>query len=121
MANGSDSIDKYGGIPYLSQMTKEQWLAEGNAHAQVKRYEEALEAYVNVLLLDPNATAVYNRKGLVLLKLGRNEEAFDAFSKARVAFEFRIHLHPTDAEAYNGKGLALYGLNRHQEALAAFE
>ncbi len=46
-------------MSYLFQKTKEQWLAEGDAHYQVKRYEEALEAYVNVLLIDPNAAAVY--------------------------------------------------------------
>src|SRR5947209_10627296 len=108
-------------MSYLFQKTKEQWLAEGDAHYQVKRYEEALEAYVNVLLIDPNAAAVYNRKGFALLKLRRNEEAFDAFSKARDAFEFDIHLHPNDAEAYTGKDLALHGLNRSLEAVRTLE
>ena len=121
MANGSDAIDTHGGLPHLSPKTSEQWLAEGNAHFQVKRYEEALEAYVHVLLLDPNAAAVYNHKGFVLLKLRRSEEAFDAFSKARVTFEFRIHQQPADAGAYTGKGLALHGLNRQREALTTFE
>src|SRR2546421_11367940 len=121
MANGSDSINTRDGMSYLFQKTKEQWLAEGDAHYQVKRFEEALEAYENVLLLDPNDAAVYNHKGFALLKLRRNEEAFDAFSKARAAYEFHIYLHPNDAEGYTGKGLALHGLNRTQEALIAFE
>ena len=121
MGNGSESINTHGGMPYLFQKTKEQWLADGEAHYQVKRYEDALEAYIHVLLLDPSAAAVYNRKGFTLLKLRRNEEAFDAFSKARDGWEFQIHLHPTDAEAYTGKGLALHGLNRSLEALMAFE
>src|SRR5438128_45040 len=90
-------------------------------HYQVQRYEEALDAYMHVLLLDPSLAYVYNLKGFVLLKLRRSEEAFDAFSKARATFEFRIHRHPTDAEAYIGKGLALYGLNRQLEALFTFD
>ena len=138
MANGSDSINTHGGMPYLFQKTKEQWLAEGDAHYQVKRYEEALEAYVNVLLIDPNAAAVYNRKGFALLKLRRNEEAFDAFFKARDAFEFDIHLHPTDAEtlgpaeraiqlaptdaeAYSVKAHALRKLKCYTDALGVYE
>ena len=67
MANGSDSINAHGGMPYLFQKTKGQWLTEGDDHYQVKRYEEAVEAYMHVLLLDPNAAAVYNRKGFALL------------------------------------------------------
>jgi len=121
MTNGSDSINGYGDSLYLSLKTKEEWLADGNAHDQVQQYEDALDAYSNVLRLDPSLADVYNRKGFVLLKLRRSEEAFDAFSKARATFEFRIHRQPGDAEAYAGKGLALHGLNRQREALAAFE
>src|SRR5260370_41320713 len=121
MANGSDSINGYGDISNLSRKTKEQWITEGTAHYQVQRYEEALEAYTNVLLLDPSLADVYNRKGFVLLKLRRSEEAFDAFSKARATYEFRIHQHPTDAEALANVGLALYGLDRQLETLITFE
>src|SRR5207248_7190709 len=121
MAYGSVSNNTRDGMSYLFQKTKEQWLVEGDAHYQVKRFEEALEAYENVLLLDPNDAAVYNHKGFALLKLRRNEEAFDAFSKARAAYEFAIYLHPTDAETHVGKGLALHGLNRTLEALVALE
>src|SRR5260370_114799 len=121
MANGSDSINRYGDISHLSQKTKEQWLTEGTAHYQVQRYEEALEAYTNVLLLDPSLADVYNRKGFVLLKLRRSEEAFDAFSKARATYEFRIHQHPTDAEAYRIKGHALRRLKCYMDALGVYE
>jgi len=121
MANGSDSIYRDGDSSYLFRKTKEQWLAEGSEHEQVQRYEEALEAYTNVLLLDPSLAEAYNLQGLVLLKLRRSEQAFDAFSKARDLFEFRLHQHPVDAVSYTGKGLALHGLGRQREALTTFE
>src|SRR5437868_13483195 len=107
MGNGSDSINTHGGMPYLFQKTKEQWLEDGEAHYQVKRYEEALEPYMHALLLDPSAAAVYNRQGFALFKLRRNEGAFEAFSKARDGWECQVHLLPTDAESDSAKGLAL--------------
>ena len=49
----------------------------------LKRYEEALAAYEQVLRLDPNNALAYNNKGYVLNKLNRKEEAQQAYEKAR--------------------------------------
>jgi hypothetical protein len=47
-----------------------------------KRYQEALEAYEQTILLDSDSVAAYNGMGDVLLQLGRHEEAEEAYKQA---------------------------------------
>ncbi len=63
--------------------TKQEWLEEGNALHKLKRYEEALAAYEQVIPLDPKNANAYHNKGLVLDKLGRSKEAQQCYKKAR--------------------------------------
>ena len=100
--------------PSASQKTKEQWLAEGNACYDAKQFEEALRAYEQAILLDPNYTFAYVGKGLALRNLMRFEEALLAYERA-------IQLDPTDAAAYNNKSKVLSILKRYKEALLASE
>ncbi len=65
------------------QKTKEQWLEEGNALDDLKRYEEALAAYEQALRLDPNFAFAYYNKGVTLERLGRKREAQQAYERAR--------------------------------------
>jgi serine/threonine protein kinase len=94
--------------------TKEQWLEEGYALLNLKRYEEALVAYEQAIRLDPNYASAYHKKGEALYTLKRYEEAL-------VAYEQALRLNPNYAYAYNNKGNALYNLKRYEEALAAYE
>ncbi|MFL5588082.1 MAG: tetratricopeptide repeat protein [Ktedonobacteraceae bacterium] len=96
------------------QKTKEQWLEEGYALWNLKRYEEALAAFEQALRLDPNLASAYYNKGKALLDLNRPEEALAAFEQA-------LRLDPNLTSAYHGKGAALWELKRPEEALAAFE
>ena len=48
-------------MPSVPLKTKEQWLNEGNALYDLKRYDEALAASEQAIRLDPNfAAAHYN-------------------------------------------------------------
>jgi tetratricopeptide (TPR) repeat protein len=78
------------------------------------RYEEALAAYEQALVLNPDDVTTWVYKGLALAQLGRYEEALTAFDRALV-------LSPDDADAWYCKGLALDYLGRYEEALTAFE
>src|SRR5712691_7469061 len=49
-----------------SRKTKEDWLKEGIALRNLKRYEEALTACEQALRLDPNYAIAYNNKGHTL-------------------------------------------------------
>jgi serine/threonine protein kinase len=135
-------------LPNLSQMDKWQWLAEGIQLRKLQRYEAALEADEQALLLDHNFSLAYNNKGNSLYDLKRYEAALEAYEQAIAldpyfalsynnkgqtllelkrykealpAFEKAIHLDPTYAAAYYGKSRALFKLMRYREALAACE
>ncbi len=96
------------------QKTREQWLEEGNALYDFKRYEEALAAFEQALRLAPNNAWAYIGKGTALYYLNRLEEAFAAYEQA-------LHLDPNDAFAYYIKGNTLEHLGRKQEARRAYE
>ncbi len=96
------------------QKTKAQWLEEGYALIELKRYEEALATYEQAIRLDPNYALAYNSKGSTLVELKRYEEALAACEQA-------IRLDPNLARAYNTKGITLHYLKRYEEALAADE
>ena len=67
----------------VPQKTKAQWLEEGNALEDLKRYDQALAAYEQAIRFDPNYAFAYHNKGLALDKLGKSSEAKLAYDKAR--------------------------------------
>jgi tetratricopeptide (TPR) repeat protein len=97
-----------------SQKTKVQWLENGHALREAKRYEEALIAYERAIQLDRNYVAAHYNKGTVLYYLGRYEAALAAYERA-------IQLKPDYVYTYIDKGLVLAKLNRYEAALAAYE
>jgi tetratricopeptide (TPR) repeat protein len=98
----------------ISPKTTEDWLKEGIALYELKRYEEALAAYEKAIRLDPNFAAAYNNKGDALYKLNCIEEALAAYEQA-------VRLDPNFAEPYSSKGALLCELKRYREALASCE
>jgi tetratricopeptide (TPR) repeat protein len=102
------------GTPLAPQKSKEDWLKEGYALYNLKRYEEALTAYEQAIRLDPNYALAYYNRGIALNELKRYEEALSAYEQA-------IRLNPNHADAYHGKGKDLNDLKRHEEALTALD
>jgi tetratricopeptide (TPR) repeat protein len=96
----------------ISPKTTEDWLEEGIALYELKRYEEALTAYEQAVRLDPNFAEPYSSKGALLCELKRYREALASCEEA-------IRLDPKNAQAYHKKGVVLYGLPRYEEALLA--
>ena len=96
------------------QKTKEQWLDDGLAHHEAKRYGEALAAYEQAIQLDPAFAYAYNSKGLALYHLGRYREALNTLERA-------ILLAPNDMSLYYGKGLVSERMHHYQDALQAYE
>ena len=96
------------------QKSSQEWMKEGNALYDQKRYAEAVAAYEQAIRLDPNNAANYSDKGAALCDLQRYAEALAAYEQA-------IRLDPKCQLYYNGKGLALNDLQRYEEAIAAFD
>jgi len=67
-------------IPYrLPPTTKKHWLNEGDIHFLADQYEEALAAFEQAILLDPDYAIAYRSKGDALRRLERYEEALLAY------------------------------------------
>ncbi len=92
--------------------TKEALLEEGNALRNLKRYDEALKAFEEIIRLDPSNATAWCLKGAVLGDLKRYNDAITASEQA-------IRLDPSSSEAWRIKGTALNYLKHYAEALAA--
>ena len=82
-----------------------------------KRYEEALSAYEQALILDPKDADAWYYKGNVLAVLNRYDDALAAFEHALTLDPKYANL----ANAWGNKGNVLANLKRHEEALAALD
>lgn len=94
--------------------TKEQWLAESLTHHRAGHYEQALKAFDQAMLIDPDYARAYRSKGDVLYDLKRYEEAL-------VVYEQALRLDPNHARIHGNRGDILRHLRRYEEALAAYE
>jgi tetratricopeptide (TPR) repeat protein len=93
------------------------WYRKGNFFYSQSKYEEAIQAYSNAIVADPNNTSLlssaWNLKGLAFRKLLNVNESIKCFDEA-------IRINPNNTDAWYNKGLALKKLNRNVEADVAF-
>ena len=80
----------------------------------LKRFNDALVSCDEGLLLSPGNTELLNRRGVVLLELGRPLEALDDFARILAG-------DPDQLDALGNYGNALIKLNRPEEALAVYD
>ncbi len=90
------------------------WRRHGLKLFNQGRYEEALTAFNQAIILKGNDAETWNNKGAALAKLERYDEALTAYD---TAIEFR----PNFGMAWHNKGMALSKLKRTLDALEAFE
>ncbi|HET7086581.1 MAG TPA: tetratricopeptide repeat protein [Rhizomicrobium sp.] len=87
-----------------------------HAHALMAatRFDEALTAYDQLLVLDPrHFEALYNR-GVILSQQQRFEDSLAALDAA-------LALKPDTAAVHYNRGVVLVGLERHREAMANYD
>jgi tetratricopeptide (TPR) repeat protein/uncharacterized membrane protein YwzB len=75
---------------------------------------ESLKYYDKAIAINPQFAEAWGDKGVILGKLGRNEESLAASNKA-------IEINPRLAEAWNNKGIVLDDMSKEVEALAAYD
>ena len=73
-------------------------------------YEEAVDAFIEALKLEPSNRKIHNNLALALCKLGRYEEALDAFKRGG-----------DEASAHYNLGRIYMAERRYEEAIKAFE
>lgn len=94
----------------------------GDALLTLKRYQEALDAYGQVIQLSD----VRGSMGTSLLKhcyqgQGKALSALKRFEEALVVYEQLIFFDPKDGSGYQGKGEVFSAQGRSEEASAAYE
>ena len=92
----------------------EAWKLLARVREQQGNYEQALAAYDQSLVLDPNDDESHDGRGIALRRMGRADEALAAYEQA-------LALSPGNANTHQHRGIALERLGRTEEALAAFE
>jgi predicted TPR repeat methyltransferase len=89
------------------------WLAEGNAHYDAQRWNDAGTAFECSLALEPRQAHAWYRLGNVREEQGLDDAAAACFDKA-------VALDPSHAQAWNNLGGARQRLGRDDEAIAAY-
>jgi tetratricopeptide (TPR) repeat protein len=67
----------------VEEASAESWLKKGDEFFQQKRYDEALECYLNATDINPELAAAWYSMGEICQILGQQEEAETCFDRAR--------------------------------------
>jgi tetratricopeptide (TPR) repeat protein len=111
--------DWQGMIDWCQKWTKsepenaEAWNNLGRAYGELNRYDDAIEAYRQILRIDPEHAYVRNIIGAMYVFSGNP-------SAAVVAFRQALRFNPEDDKAWGNLGTTYGNLNRYDDAIEAF-
>ena len=91
------------------------WNILGASSSQIGKFDEAIDAYKNSILLNPNDGDTYFNMGIALKDQGKLEEAIDAYKKA-ISLKTQLC-----SVAYNNIGVVLQDQDKLNEAVKAFK
>jgi len=102
------------------EMTTEDWYKKGQEMYENGSYQEALEAYDEVLKMDPQNASAWHYRGMALASMGRGVEANRSLQKAIGYLDQMLLVDPKDPEALwlRAEGVDLLG--RSEEALEGY-
>lgn len=90
------------------------WHIIGSSWGFLNQPEKAVEAFQNVVSLNPDDPVQFNVQGVALSRTEKFNEAIQAFQKATA-------LNPSYAAAWNNMGVTFYGMKEYDKALSAFD
>ncbi|MDE0316547.1 MAG: tetratricopeptide repeat protein, partial [Candidatus Poribacteria bacterium] len=101
-----------------SDVSQEEVLLEleferGNFLMGLRKTEEAIKAYSDVIELNPHYSAAYNNRGVVYVDIGEYNRAIKDFNTA-------IELNPNDFFAYNNRGNTYSNIGNINNAIKDF-
>jgi tetratricopeptide (TPR) repeat protein len=111
------SVAAYEKYQTLAQMRPSYLFLFGEAHRELKQYDEALKAYRSMIALKPE------KKFLVNAHFGIGETYWDMgqYQDAVSEFETVLQIDPTEANALRELGASYYKLMQYPKALAAVQ
>ena len=105
-------------LDWTQQWTKAEpqnataWFVLGIAFVNLKRYDDAIEAYRQAIRLNPEYAGAWSNLGDAYSNLKRYDDAIAAFRQA-------IRINPEDAIAWNNLGITYSDLKRYDDVIAA--
>src|SRR5205085_2133299 len=101
--------------PSIEQLRAEAELRyeEGLELTKARRYQDAVSAYQQAIILNPDFAEAYHELGFAFFKLGKYEESVASSQQA-------IKLKPDNSDTYRNLGLAYQALRRWKAAMEAF-
>lgn len=85
----------------------------GIANGNLKRYNDAIEAFRQALHINPKHAEAWNNIGDTYRKLNRYRDAIEAFRQA-------LRIDPKYSDPWNNLGVAYGELKRHEDAIEVF-
>ena len=113
-----NSIRKWEAIAHIVEGVDDDLAARarfsiGYLYLKEKKWEKAISAYNDGILLKKNDLYAYINRGVAKNEVGKFEEAIADFNTA-------IELNSGEADAYNNRGVARLRLGKFEEAIADF-
>ncbi|HBB33418.1 MAG TPA: hypothetical protein DC064_16845 [Cyanobacteria bacterium UBA9273] len=97
----------------MVQVDADTLFEQGNDKIRAEDYEGAVEAFTQVLKMNPQDAEAYYNRGLALAQLEEYEKAIADYSKV-------LELNPDDLEAYDNRALARARLQDYLGAIADY-
>ena len=104
----------------LAQESSEDWNSLGQELYKNESYQEALNAYDHVLMMDPQNASAWHYRGLALAGMGHGVEANQSIQKAMELIGQRLQEDPEDLEASWLMAEEMDLLGRSEGALEAY-
>ncbi len=103
------------------QPRSEVWSNLATLLEKTSQYETIIALYDQKLRTQPEDPKIWNRRGLILQQLKRDNEAFTSFNQAITNCERILKRNPKDADTWFQKGLALTFLQKYAQAIVAYD
>ena len=98
--------------PLLPEKGAQDWFTQGQAHAKLGQWDQAIAGYTKAIEQAPTAHAAYNERGIAFYRKGM-------WDKAHVDFGIAIELNPKHPVYWSNRGDTFGQLGRWDEAIAA--
>ena len=109
-----ESADADKSEPNSNDMTKADWISQGDRFRSRSQYNLAVESYDEAVRLDPKYAVAYNNRGISYRELGDHRRAIEDYDQA-------LRLDPKDAVAYKNRGISYTNLGNHRRAIEDYD